>query len=310
MNLAPVGVSTYIRLSHLKQTIAALQKNTLAAETEVYIFSDAPKVGDEEKVEQARKYLKTVAGFKKTIIVEREENSRVYNNRQGMRMLLEKYGKMIFLEEDIVTAPLFLQFTNQALDTYENNPKIFSVAGYCPPIKIPNDYPFDVFLLPRFNAWGFGIWKDKFDLVKMPLPKEEVDALFNSWKETNDFSLGGLDMLHMLKMENIGKINALDVKIFFHQYKLQMDTIYPVGSLVKNIGLDGSGEHSPKSHYWDTDLTFDNKQRVLPHTINRNQQIVMSHFYFRLGPRWYLRPRKALRFIVFMIYALRRRIQM
>jgi hypothetical protein len=46
-NLAPIGVSTYSRINHLKQSIEALQKNTLAKESELYIFSDAPKPGDD-----------------------------------------------------------------------------------------------------------------------------------------------------------------------------------------------------------------------------------------------------------------------
>lgn len=307
MKLAPIALSTYTRLSHLKKTVAALQKNTLAPQSELFIFSDGPKNGDESKVSDVRNYLRTIDGFKKVKIIESIENAYPENWNQGERMLLDEYGKIIILEEDIITAPSFLQFINQALDTYEYNPKIFSIAGYCPPIKIPRDYPYDVFLLPRFNAWGCGIWKDRFDLIERHLPKEEVDIFINSWKEANDFLLGGPDMLHMLMMENIGKIDAIDVRIFFLQHKLQMDTIYPVGSLVKNIGLDGSGIHSPQSNYWDTDLTLDNKQRIIPHTINRNQKIIMSHFYFRLGPRWYLRPRKVLRFISFMIFSLWKR---
>ena len=54
-DLAPIAVSTYARPQHLQQTIAALQKNTLAQQSELFVFSDAPKPGDEDKVEAVRR---------------------------------------------------------------------------------------------------------------------------------------------------------------------------------------------------------------------------------------------------------------
>ena len=129
-DLAPIGVITYSRINHLKQTIGALQKNTLSKESEIYIFSDAPKKGDEKLVAKVRKYLHTIDGFKKVYIYERDTNSRTINTSSGIRTLVEKYGRMIFLEEDIVTAPGFLQFMNDALRYYKNDQRIFSISGY------------------------------------------------------------------------------------------------------------------------------------------------------------------------------------
>lgn len=39
---APILLFVYNRLEHLKQTMETLQNNTLAAESELYIYSDAP----------------------------------------------------------------------------------------------------------------------------------------------------------------------------------------------------------------------------------------------------------------------------
>ena len=156
--LAPIGVSTYSRLYHLKKTIEALQNNTLAKQSELYIFSDAPKEGDEEIVSTVRKYIHTINGFRKVHIIERKTNGRVANNRGGIEELLDKYGKVIFLEEDIVTSAYFLQYMNDALHFYKNDNRISSIAGYCPPIKIPVEYKQDVFILHRFAPWGFAIW--------------------------------------------------------------------------------------------------------------------------------------------------------
>jgi hypothetical protein len=40
LSLAPIGLSTYSRLLHLKQTIEALKANTLAKESDLYIFKE------------------------------------------------------------------------------------------------------------------------------------------------------------------------------------------------------------------------------------------------------------------------------
>lgn len=305
MKLAPICMSTYVRINHLRQTIEALQKNTLATASEIYIFSDGPKPGDEEKVKTVRKYLKGIKGFKKIEIIESAENAYPDTLRQGMRTLLDKYGRMISFEEDIVTAPTFLTFMNQALDKYENNSKIFSVSGFCPPIKILKDYTYDVFLLPRFSSWGFGIWKDRFDLIKMPLPEDEVLEFLSSWKNISMFGLGGLDMINMVRKDALGKVNALDIKSFYWQYKYNMDTLYPVGSLTKNIGLDGSGLHSHKSKRLKVDLDLNRKSHVLPTEIERNKRIIRANFLLRLHGRTWYRPSKGnLWLIPFLVYHL------
>lgn len=282
--LAPIGLSTYSRLAHIKQTVDALRKNALAADSELCIFSDGPRIGDEEKVWQVREYLKTIDGFKKINIVEREENNRTYNNRQGMRTLLDKYGKLIWLEEDIVTAPGFLRFMNQALDTYESNLKIFSIAGYCPPIKIPRDYPHDVFLLPRFNAWGFGIWKDRFDKIEMTLNKRDVYKLFLRPLDLYAFSRGGLDMLPMILSEANGKLDALDVKCFFQQFYQHTLTVYPTMSLVQNVGFDGSGMHCASTSRFDVDVWIKSKEQfVMPDDLIVNPYLLKLNYAFMSG---------------------------
>ena len=164
--LAPIGISTYSRLSHLKKTIEALQKNILASNTLLYIFSDAPKPGDEEIVQKVRNYIKSIEGFKEIYILEREINDRVSNNRGGLKYLLKKYGKAIFLEDDIITAPGFLQYMNDALDYYEKHQNIISITGYTPPINIPYDFSKDFFILQRFNGWGAGFWLNKYQLIE------------------------------------------------------------------------------------------------------------------------------------------------
>ncbi len=68
-NLAPIVLFTYNRHQHTRQTVEALQKNTLAKESQLFIYSDAPKnQAAKEKVQQVREYIKTIDGFKKITV--------------------------------------------------------------------------------------------------------------------------------------------------------------------------------------------------------------------------------------------------
>lgn len=287
MKLAPIGISTYSRLNHLTQTIEALKKNSLASESELYVFSDAPKADDEEKVKAVRTYLKNINGFKRIEIIERQTNSRTYNNRQGMRMMLDRHDKMIFMEEDIVTAPSFLEYMNFALDAYENNSTIFSITGHCPPIHIPADYPYDVFLHPRFDPWGFGIWKDRFDMIEMKIPQRITRQVYLNPKKLYKFSKGGLDLLPLVLNNYFEYADGLDVRIFPQQFIMNMLTVYPVKHLVKNIGLDGSGVHPKKNPKYKIDLWEGRFQKIsLPIDLNPNYEIMKSVYKFKSGSYW------------------------
>jgi len=254
MKLAPIGLTVYTRLEHLKKAIHSLKSNILAKKSKLYIFSDGHRSGDELKVQSMRKFLYTINGFKKISIIERKENSRIQNNRGGQKYLLEKYGKMIWIAEDIITAPSFLKFINDALNVYQDDKQILSITGYSPPIYAEKYCHEDIFILPRFNAWGLGIWKDRYDKISKISKKEFKSFMFDKEAVKNFIHGGGEDMLPMLKKDISGEIDALDVRAMFCQYKNKQFTIYPKKSLTQNIGHDGTGIHCGVSNKFDVDL--------------------------------------------------------
>jgi len=97
MSLAPISISTYSRLEHLTKTIESLQKNTLAKESVLYIFSDAPKNGDEEVVKKVRDYLYTISGFKEIHIIEQKTN----NIKKNINNIHTKKGNQIFQDTEV-----------------------------------------------------------------------------------------------------------------------------------------------------------------------------------------------------------------
>lgn len=255
MQLAPIGISTYNRINHLKKTIAALQKNTLAKESELYIFSDAPKSGDEEKVARVREYIHTVAGFKKVYIVERKTNGRVANNRGGIKQLLDSYGKVIWFPDDTLTAPGFLRFMNEALEFYKDDERLFSICGCCMPVPISKDYPHDMYILPRYGGWGGGFWADRYVFDKY-ISERDYQSFISDKTTIKRFNQRcGSEFLSLIEQDVAGNIDAGDVKALFWMFMHDKYTVYPRESLSLNIGNDNSGEHCGKTDRFDTVLS-------------------------------------------------------
>lgn len=278
--LAPIGVTVYARLEHLRRAIDALKNNALASQSELYVFSDAPRPGDESRVAEVRNYIRTIEGFKSVRIVEREKNGRVENSRGGINALLSDYGKVIFLAEDIVAAPGFLTFMNKALKRYECNERVFSVSGYSPPLKIPDSYQHDVFFLRRFSGWGFGTWEDRFSHIKYMSPAEYEKFASNRARAREFIRGGGADMMRMLKRDAYGEIDAGDVKAMYAQFLKDQYTVYPVQSLVRNIGHDGTGTHCNNTSRFDVVLS-DKTAFELPDKVFLDKRIVKANRVFR-----------------------------
>ena len=73
--LAPIALFTYNRAEHTRKAVESLLKNDEAKYSDLFVFSDGPK--SEAKaagVEENRKYIHTIIGFKTVTIVERETN--------------------------------------------------------------------------------------------------------------------------------------------------------------------------------------------------------------------------------------------
>ena len=122
MRLAPIVLFTYNRPVHTRQTIDALLKNEYASESDLIIFSDAPKNdAAEDGVRQTRAYLRGITGFRSINLIERAENMGLAANIiDGVTQVVNEYGQIIVLEDDLLTSPFFLKYMNEALSMYED----------------------------------------------------------------------------------------------------------------------------------------------------------------------------------------------
>ncbi len=245
-NLAPIVLFVYNRLEHTKQTIAALQKNILAEESKLFIYSDGPKNSDAAfLVEELRSYLKSITGFKNVIIVERDKNFGLAASIiDGVNEVIHKYGKVIVLEDDLITSKYFLQFMNNTLNTYVDAENIFSITGFSFStsfMKFPKDYKNDVYLNIRPMSWSWATWIDRWKDIDWEI--KNFKEFINDPEQVEKFNHGGTDLTRMLKNQMNGKLNSWYIRWTFNAFQKNKFTIYPRVSYVNNIGHDASGVH-------------------------------------------------------------------
>jgi hypothetical protein len=260
--LAPIVCFVYNRPWHTRQVMEALKNSTLAKDSELFIFSDAAKnEAALPAVNEVRKYISGIAGFKKMYIFENKEN--VGGHLFAIKPISEviaQYGKVISLDDDIVTAPLFLKYMNEALDIFEKDERIWSITGYSL-MKIYPAYAYDVYLACRHCSSGWGMWKDRWESIDWE--KTGSEAIFKDAQIRKSFCKAGEDVAATLA----NNPDAYDTAVYYTQWKQGKYTVYPVHSLATNIGFDGSGIHftSPTKKY---DVAMHN----IPVKINKNIQ--------------------------------------
>lgn len=161
-DFSPVCIFVYNRPWHTKQTIEALKRNVLADQSDLIIYSDAPKnPAAFEKVKEVRDYIKTITGFKTVSIIERNENLGLARSIiNGVTEVINKYGRVIVLEDDLVTSPYFLSFMNNALEIYKNNQKVWHITGWN--YSIDSVGLDEVFFWKVMNCSGWGTWSDRW----------------------------------------------------------------------------------------------------------------------------------------------------
>lgn len=249
MKLAPIIVFAYDRPDHLSQTLGALDKNDLASESELYIFCDGPKANATEerklRIQQTRKVAHAAKGFRDVHVVEAAQNNGLANSIiGGVSEIVAKHGRVIVVEDDLLTSPYFLKYMNTALDKYESYPAVFSIGGHnFPPqkMRIPKDYPHDAYVSVRCCSWGWATWKDKWERIDWSL--DYMEEFLQQPEQIKAFNRGGDDLTEMLCMQRDHRIDSWAIRFAFQHFYHHAITILPCISYVDNIGCDGTGEH-------------------------------------------------------------------
>ena len=247
MSLAPIIIFVYNRADHFIQTYNALAACKEAKESELYIFSDGAKnEAGKEKVNEVRAAvaaIKDSGDFKAVTVTESPVNRGLAASViAGVTEVMGKHGKAIVVEDDCKVSPLFLSYINGALDYYENNKKIGSIAGYTPMIDLPDYYKNDIFAAYRSCSCTWATWADRWQNIDWEL--KDIGDFYRAPKLIRKLNSNGSDRFIRLYRQTKGNGSSWSVRFGAHLVKNDLLTVYPRYSYITNIGCDESGVHS------------------------------------------------------------------
>lgn len=236
----PICVFAYNRPDHISQTLIALSKNFEIEKAPVFIFCDeAKKESDIINVKDTRSEVERLKHlFSEVKIVHRQENYGLAKSIvSSVTEVINEYETCIIVEDDIVTDPEFYNYMCRALDFYQGHKDVYHVSAYLDPISIVKSNPF---FIPTTSCWGWATWKDKWNSYE-----SDPISIFNELKDKKllsefDFNKSCL-FLSQLSLNISNDLNTWAIKWYGSVYLKGGLSLHPPYSLVKNIGMDGSG---------------------------------------------------------------------
>ena len=248
---APILLFVYNRPEHTRRVIESLQTNVEAIESRLFIYADqARNEADRPNVNEVRRYIRSIGGFKQVTLIERSENWGLARNIiDGVSTQVNAYGRVIVLEDDLVVSPYFLRFMNDALETYKDEEQVGHIQA-CDFTKDPS-LP-DTFLIKWTGSWGWATWARAWRHFN---PDGN-----NSWAIRWNASLFLAGILSL----NVGK------------------------SLVQNTGFDGTGTNCGGGGLYASDLWMHPLPVVPISPIAENQEArrAFARYYHRTNGFW------------------------
>lgn len=233
--IAPVAFFCYNRLETTAQALAALKVDILAAYTDLHIFSDGPKKGEEFLVAQIREFVKHVTGFKSVHVHQAGSNKGCAASIiDGVTELFDTYEKVIVVEDDLIAGSNFLSYMNAGLACYVDE-NVWSIAGWSLDLKFDPRDRSDIYYSPRGESWGWATWRNRWQRVDW-----EVKDYPLSRAARRAFAAGGQDLPRLLDLQMAGKIDSWAIRWCYAQCKSGMLTVHPKISKAINIGFNGT----------------------------------------------------------------------
>ena len=244
--LAPIVLFVYNRPWHTRQTLESLRQNILADQSQLIIYSDGVKdnasTTDLKNIYEVRQIIREKQWCQKVSIIESNNNYGLADSIiKGVTETVNTYGKIIVLEDDMLTSKYFLQFMNDALFLYQDEQEVACVSGYVPPIEAEN-----LFFIRGAEIWGWGTWKRAWDLFEIDSKK-----LFNQLNNrglTYRFDMNGTSNCIAILIAQInGKVSSWGIRWYASAFLADKLNLYPPKTLIQNIGRDGTGTHEGAS---------------------------------------------------------------
>lgn len=248
MSLAPIVLFAFDRPHQTRKTLEALAKNDLASRSHLIIYCDGEPNGahpDRQKdIREVREVIRSEQWCKTVQVIESDCNRGLANSIvSGVSEVVREFGKVIVLEDDILTSKGFLTYMNSALTLYEDDPSVFQVSGFMVPSrqKLPQT---GFFRAPA--SWGWATWSRAWqhyvhDLDTLQRFVESSDKTQYNLEGTYEFS-------EQLAANIRGEMNTWVVRFYTSMLMQNALCLYPYRSLTRNIGFGGGATNTTSTH--------------------------------------------------------------
>ncbi|MGD1842034.1 MAG: hypothetical protein ACFB0B_14235 [Thermonemataceae bacterium] len=276
-SFAPVVLFVYNRPQHTQQTLEALAQNTLFKDTILYVYADGAKENatddEQHKIAAVRSIIHSIKGCKAVHTILREKNYGLAANViDGVTNIVNQHGSVIVLEDDLLTSPYFLQYCNDGLNTYREVANVYAINAYQFPLGIEE---VDTFLCPLgTSSWGWATWANKWQAFEEN-PSHKM-VIQNSTHLSRRFNLADFDYSTMLDNPK-----SWAIRWYYSVFVRGGLGLFPTQSLVKNIGLDGSGENCGND---------DIQQQVHQQPMTIKKKEVINLLYYHLFLEYFSKP--------------------
>ena len=253
MTNTAIAIFAYRRPEHLRLVLNSLTTQSIGCEYPILLFIDGPRNdGESEVVMSCQEVAREMQNRLPITIIACKANRGLYMSlTEGVSSVLKDYEQTIVIEDDILVSPYFLEYMRDGLSCYSKDPSVASIHGYLPPISKPVP---DTFFLRGADCWGWATWRNRWSLYRHDA--QEMVKEIHRRGLARDFDMGGrVPNLRLLNDRAAGRSKSWAICWHASCFLEDCYTLHPGRSLVRNIGLDCSGEHCVPSPSLEAVLT-------------------------------------------------------
>lgn len=246
-DLSPIILFVYNRPDHTRRVLNSLAQNPEAKNSLLIIYSDGFRADESmrsvENIKEVRKIINAEHRFSKVELVIQEVNKGLSASIiQGVTEVVNKYGRAIVLEDDILPSPGFLRYMNDAMDLYSEREEVGCIHAWNYPLDA-GAYAQKTFFLKGADCWGWATWKRAWNLFN-PKGQELLDEILDRGLDFEFERKGTHEFIRMLRDQINGLNDSWAIRWHASLFLNDKYCLHPVRPIIKNIGMDDTGVHT------------------------------------------------------------------
>ena len=244
-------------------------------------------------MERVREIARSVEGFREVHLVMRERNYGLAANViDSVTQVVNAYGRVIVVEDDLVVAPYFLRFMNDALETYKDEERVGHIQA-CDFTHAPLP---DTFLIKWTGSWGWATWKRAWRHFNPDGKALLAELRARGLTRRFDFN-GKYGFTRMLRRQTQGINDSWAIRWNATLFLADILSLNVGRSLVANEGFDGSGTNCGGGGLYDS-LLYPHRlavEKIEPIEENREARREFERYYARTNSFWAKARRRIIR---------------